>query len=205
MNSTERQAAARRVTRYLEVRATRGKGNVIHWHGLENETFELLVDDVAALAEPGALPVAPEGFAIVPLKMTEAMRDAGNEIILDRCKLVRAYKAMLAAVEMPGNQQKDDGRDELPITMSLYGTKAECDKERVRREMVGRGDPAPMTTGEAREYLADFTEEYFTDATYRRYVQGLDMHCALAGDFAWQMATALRKLLADTRVRPEEP
>lgn len=39
----------------------------------------------------------PAGWKLVPLQMTDAMRDVGNEIILDRCKLTRAYKAMLAA------------------------------------------------------------------------------------------------------------
>ena len=44
-----------------------------------------------------AASVAPEGYALVPLKMTDEMRDRGNEIILDRSKLVRAYDAMVAA------------------------------------------------------------------------------------------------------------
>ncbi len=35
----------------------------------------------------------------VPVEPTEAMRDAGNEIILDRSKLYRAWKAMLRAAQ----------------------------------------------------------------------------------------------------------
>lgn len=45
----------------------------------------------------------PDGYLVVPKVMTDAMRDAGNEIILNRCALVRAYAAMIAAApSVPG-------------------------------------------------------------------------------------------------------
>ena len=54
---------------------------------------------------------------------------------------------------------------------------------------------APMTTDEAREYLVNFMEQHFTDKTYHRYIRGDSMRIGpMAGDFAWQMAQALRKL-----------
>jgi len=58
-------------------------------------------------------------------------------------------------------------------------------------------EPPRMTTEEAHEYLVNFMERHFTDKTFHRYIrndqgnrQGLD------GDFAWQMARALRLLEA---------
>lgn len=43
----------------------------------------------------------PDGYALVPVEPTDEMRDAGNEIILDRGKLFRAWKAMLSAAPQP--------------------------------------------------------------------------------------------------------
>lgn len=64
----------------------------------------------------GATPTAtntggavPEVWTLVPVQMTDAMRDAGNEIILDRCKLVRAYKAMLAAAPAISHSGEGNG------------------------------------------------------------------------------------------------
>ncbi|HEX8610198.1 MAG TPA: hypothetical protein VF800_02835 [Telluria sp.] len=51
-----------------------------------------------------------------------------------------------------------------------------------------------MTIDEAREYLVSFMEANFTDRTYHSYIRGDFGRNALAGDFAWQMATSLRKL-----------
>jgi len=53
-----------------------------------------------------------------------------------------------------------------------------------------------MTTDESREYLVKFMEKHFTDRTYHRYIRGERGSVNLAGDFAWQMARALRMLEA---------
>lgn len=51
----------------------------------------------------------------------------------------------------------------------------------------------PMTTDQAREFLIGFMNEHFTDRTFHRYIRGTG-GVLLAGDFAWQMATALRRI-----------
>lgn len=55
-------------------------------------------------------------------------------------------------------------------------------------------EPAHMDTEQSREYLVGFMERHFTDKTYHRYILGGGGRNALAGDFAWQMARALRML-----------
>lgn len=65
----------------------------------------------------------------------------------------------------------------------------------VPAQPVASGEP--MTTDEAREYLVTFMEQHFTDKTFHRYIRGqIAGSGPLAGDFAWQMATALRALAA---------
>lgn len=46
----------------------------------------------------------PDGYALVPVEPTDEMRDAGNEVVLDRGKLFRAWKAMLSAAPQPEAQ-----------------------------------------------------------------------------------------------------
>jgi hypothetical protein len=55
---------------------------------------------------------------------------------------------------------------------------------------IGRGE-MPLTIDEARECLVAFMERHFTDKTFHRYIRGQRGSVNLAGDFAWQMATAL--------------
>lgn len=63
-------------------------------------------------------------------------------------------------------------------------------------------EPPRMTTDEAREYLVKFTERHFTDKTFHRYIRNdQGNRQGLAGDFAWQMARALRML----EVAPSAP
>lgn len=64
-------------------------------------------------------------------------------------------------------------------------------------------EPERMTTDEAREYLVKFMERHFTDKTFHRYIRGqISPGGQLAGDFAWQMARALRSI-APAGVVPE--
>jgi hypothetical protein len=57
--------------------------------------------------------------------------------------------------------------------------------------------PIQITTEQAREYLIGFMEQHFTDKTFHRYIRADPVDARrLAGDFAWQMATALRHLTA---------
>jgi len=57
-----------------------------------------------------------------------------------------------------------------------------------------QAEPEPMNTQSSRQYLVEFMEKHFTDKTYHRYIRGEATRNALAGDFAWQMARALRML-----------
>jgi hypothetical protein len=66
-------------------------------------------------------------------------------------------------------------------------------------------EPPRMTTDESREYLIKFMEKHFTDKTYHRYIRGERGSVNLAGDFAWQMARALRMLAAAPGNSPEIP
>ena len=56
-----------------------------------------------------------------------------------------------------------------------------------------QAEPVRMSTDESREYLVKFMEKNFTDKTYHRYIRGEHPY-PIAGDFAWQMARALRML-----------
>lgn len=55
-------------------------------------------------------------------------------------------------------------------------------------------EPERMTIDQSREYLVKFMERHFTDATFHRYIRGERTGVSLAGDFAWQMARALRMI-----------
>ena len=66
---------------------------------------ELRVFAPHELRQDGQVAV-PEGWKLVPIQMTDEMRDAGNEITLDRGKLVASYKAMLAAAPAAPAQAK---------------------------------------------------------------------------------------------------
>jgi Lar family restriction alleviation protein len=57
-----------------------------------------------------------------------------------------------------------------------------------------QAEPEPMNTQSSREYLIEFMEKHFTDKTYHRYIRGEATRNGLAGEFAWQMARALRML-----------
>lgn len=64
---------------------------------------------------------------------------------------------------------------------------------------AGHAEPVAgkaFTTDEARDYLIAFMERHFTDTTFHRYIRADGHPYPLAGDFAWQMATALRKPVA---------
>lgn len=52
-----------------------------------------------------------------------------------------------------------------------------------------------LNTESSRLFLIEFMEQHFTDKTYHRYIRG-DGRNALAGDFAYQMANAVRAALA---------
>lgn len=49
----------------------------------------------------------PDGFVLVPVEPTDEMRDAGNEIILDRGKLFRAWAVMLSASPQQAAQTQE--------------------------------------------------------------------------------------------------
>ena len=53
-------------------------------------------------------------------------------------------------------------------------------------------EPEKFDTEQSREYLVGFMEQHFTDTTYHRYIRAERTGNNLAGDFAWQMARALR-------------
>lgn len=58
-----------------------------------------------------------------------------------------------------------------------------------------------MNTDQAREFLIKFMEENFTDTTYHRYILDDTQRISLAGDFAWQIATAINDVqLASTAI-----
>lgn len=58
-------------------------------------------------------------------------------------------------------------------------------------------EPPRLDTEESREYLVTFMEQHFTDTTFHRYIRGqIGGSGPLAGDFAWQMARALRRIEA---------
>ena len=59
------------------------------------------------------------------------------------------------------------------------------------------------STDDARVYLVKFMMEHFSDKTFHRYILGEGQTTVLAGDFAWQMAAALRKIDASSRAQPE--
>ena len=61
-------------------------------------------------------------------------------------------------------------------------------------EQVDAPSDKKLTTEDAREYLVEFMMANFSDRTFHRYIRGQRDSVNLAGDFAWQMATALRRL-----------
>ena len=65
-------------------------------------------------------------------------------------------------------------------------------------QQAGQPAASKITDGEsARSYLAAWHREHFpTDRTFTNYIMGRNRHCALAGDFAWQLAKALEAMEA---------
>lgn len=61
-------------------------------------------------------------------------------------------------------------------------------------------EPMRISIDQSRDYLVEFMNKHFTDKTFRSYIRGEHVGRAnLAGDFAWQMARALRMLEAARR------
>lgn len=79
----------------------------------------------------------------------------------------------------------------------------------IEREVLGAhagvvaAEPEHMSTDESREYLVKFMEQHFTDKTFHRYIRGeYPTRNNLAGDFAWQLARALRMPAAPAAQAP---
>ena len=66
-------------------------------------------------------------------------------------------------------------------------------------------EPERFNTEQSREYLIGFMKQYFTDKTYHRYIRAERTGNNLAGDFAWQMARALRMIAAAAPQTTEKP
>ena len=60
-----------------------------------------------------------------------------------------------------------------------------------------------MTINQSRDYLVKFMERHFTDKTFGRYIRGERGGVNLAGDFAWQLARALRMIEAAQPAVPD--
>lgn len=73
----------------------------------------------------------------------------------------------------------------------------ELEGDRPAATSAARQEPERLNTDQSREYLVKFMEQHFTDKTFHRYIRGERDKVNLAGDFAWQMARALRLLEAD--------
>lgn len=66
------------------------------------------------------------------------------------------------------------------------------------------GNTKKFTTDEAREYLVNFMMQHFSDKTFHGYIRAEHAHGKnLAGDFAWQMATALAGCSQETTMHPD--
>lgn len=61
-------------------------------------------------------------------------------------------------------------------------------------------EPEKLNTDESREYLVKFMMQHFTDKTFHGYIRG-PRDTSLAGDFAWQMARAMRMVEAGIKSR----
>jgi hypothetical protein len=62
-----------------------------------------------------------------------------------------------------------------------------------KADAANAGEPKRMSITESKEYLIAFMERYFKDKTFHSYIRG-GYDAGLAGDFAWEMARALRML-----------
>ena len=80
-------------------------------------------------------------------------------------------------------------------------TEAQAFDLAIAAPVVAPVEPERMNTDQSREYLVDFMTKHFTDKTYHRYIRGERGSVNLAGDFAWQMARALRLVSTPVAVR----
>ncbi|MES2262171.1 MAG: hypothetical protein V4724_26930 [Pseudomonadota bacterium] len=66
----------------------------------------------------------------------------------------------------------------------------------IKTRPAAEAEPEKLNTEQSREYLVSFMERHFIDKTFHRYIRGQRVNVNLAGDFAWQMARALRLIFA---------
>ena len=102
-----------------------------------------------------AAAAVPQGWKLVPIEMTDEMRDAGNEFICNRWLLKSAYAAMLAATPAAPSQ---------PVT--LTGT----DLLDALRDNSWKVEPFDMPTGQGDADIGWRVVEYYMDKPTERTV-----------------------------------
>lgn len=85
--------------------------------------------------------------------------------------------------------------DESVVQLAWASWQMASDRARIAQSAPAV-EPPKLDTEQSREYLVEFMMKHFTDKTYHRYIRGQRGAVNLAGDFAWQMARALRQLAA---------
>ena len=95
-------------------------------------------------------PVVPEGYALVPVQMTDDMRDAGNIHVLNRGTLARIWADVLAAAPAQGQQVECQECERLRRSLdqayanynqvSFASTERGKERDRLGRELYERNN-----------------------------------------------------------------
>jgi len=86
------------------------------------------------------------------------------------------------------------GRDDLAVLLREVADK--LTSQPAAEKPTGDLKSSKITDGDsARAFIAEWHRKNFpTDRTFTNYIMGRNKHCALAGDFAWQLAKALESM-----------
>jgi hypothetical protein len=95
--------------------------------------------------------------------------------------------------QISGNFSTDYREDAAQALVCARAVRAKLTDSPTAADAVVQ-EPEHMNTQSSREYLVKFMEQHFTDKTFHRYIRGEATRNHLAGDFAWQLARALRML-----------
>lgn len=120
-------------------------------------------------------------------------KDAAKEL---RLYCERAWTRAQPVARLPKWIDDQKGSDPNTDALIEYIEQMRGDLPVQQPAAVAMQEPERFDNKQSREYLVRFMEQNFTDKTYHRYIRAERVGNNLAGDFAWQMARALRIIQA---------
>jgi hypothetical protein len=182
-----------------------GEECLLNWGATATEYVKQFREALAA-TKPAAAPAVPEGWAQYKRELLGAAFDLTSKLTALHTvmgegahELIRREDAMELVTQW---------RARVDAANRAFGKLAAAPvaQDQAKAETVIPAPSQITDADSARSYIAEWHREHFpTDRTFTNYIMGHNRHCALAGDFAWQLAKALEAMEAAPIARQAQP